>query len=915
MTKYIKHNSNYIKTVKHQSLKDGSTIFERDWVTIGGRYNFGPDKIPYYRDGNFIFTTSPFSRYQKKHKNGFTVATWTYEDVKNASSKINIIHLDEHTEDIRSYAYYGSCIELIRSSIENIIKTFPGNITISNENLSDEYEELEGYFLLNNPFDINLYIENIQLQKEDNPLHYLTYSLDKYQISTDNGETFNNITSYDVKLRKFYEKINSNPKEFEAFTQAEFEAEGAGTWIETNCVMYEWLPPYNSVYEVTINDNIKIYGFIINKKLISVTQTENIVIQPKDEIIEEYFNNLEGFEKQLLKRDTTPLYTNRFVTPIEYNLDYVYFKRTYTWPSNGYCIDITSTKYFEFIQDLSKTAELFDELWTDNLWRRMTHEAIKNYDWTYTREYENGEEEDNVDGGERMHKVINIIGRVFDDTKRIIDTIKRNNRTTYDKDRNIPNALLNKKLEIRGWDIFSTIPTYEINDNGETKIISASQDTLTNFEKWYPTLNPNKMTFADVDIEFMRRLMLSTRRIFETKGTRQSIDMIMGMFGYGNMNEENYTITEEYFTVTPREYDEDIHNEEEETLGECIVRLNSLKGNEFLYNEDASGIPVESFAVFEKNEETQRQEPTTYLIPFYNQNKIYDGNFYFQSKGGWFYNKENDETEINPYNWTETLSYLHVCSHVKDLLNVHPNSVSIGDIYYVVNINDYIEFTEEPIYSNFFVLEDEFNPENFYSWTNLDLSGDIYTEENGYTQDTENTQGTITKYKNYVQKAIYLDNIIPYTIGNNPHVGYGKYDLGNEYLEYMKQPFKYSIDTNNFEDINAKEEAETIEFQISEPNLCENNNEKIKIFADGVKTTDIGNYCELKDLTYKTYDLDKIIDLSKNTYYLNCKVIHFKNKIENNEYKKYFKNVIMNYLMQIIPSTAIFVLENFNITE
>ena len=31
----------------------------------------------------------------------------------------------------------------------------------------------------------------------------------------------------------------------------------------------------------------------------------------------------------------------------------------------------------------------------------------------------------------------------------------------------------------------------------------------------------------------------------------------------------------------------------------------------------------------------------------------------------------------------------------------------------------------------------------------------------------------------------------------------------------------------------------------------------------------------------------------------------------NDEYKKYFKTVIINYLMQVIPSTAIFVLENF----
>ena len=126
MAKYIKHNSNYIRTDRHQFLKGGSTIFERDWVTIGSQLHFGPGKVPYYNNGNFIFTTSPTPFYQKKYRNGVNVATWTYEDVKDASSIVNNVSFDEYTEDIRSFAYYGSCTELVRSSIENILQTFPG---------------------------------------------------------------------------------------------------------------------------------------------------------------------------------------------------------------------------------------------------------------------------------------------------------------------------------------------------------------------------------------------------------------------------------------------------------------------------------------------------------------------------------------------------------------------------------------------------------------------------------------------------------------------------------------------------------------------------------------------------------------------------------------------------------------------
>jgi hypothetical protein len=180
MAQYTKHNSNYIRTNTHQFLKGGSTIFERDWVTVGRQFNFGPGKIPYYRNGNFLFTTSQIPYYQKKYKNGITIATWTYEDVKDAKETVTHIQLDEYTEDIRSYVYYGSCTELVRTSIEKIIKTFPGNITVSDVQLdiivNDEYITIDDYYVLNNPLLINTYIKDVILTKNDNILHYLTYS-------------------------------------------------------------------------------------------------------------------------------------------------------------------------------------------------------------------------------------------------------------------------------------------------------------------------------------------------------------------------------------------------------------------------------------------------------------------------------------------------------------------------------------------------------------------------------------------------------------------------------------------------------------------------------------------------------------------------------------------------------------------
>ena len=1248
MAKYIKHNSNYIRTDRHQFLKGGSTIFERDWVTIGSQLHFGPGKVPYYNNGNFIFTTSPTPFYQKKYRNGVNVATWTYEDVKDASSIVNNVSFDEYTEDIRSFAYYGSCTELVRSSIENILQTFPGMI-VKKSNQVQYYNEDEselissGYYEIINDFGIDL-VNDVAKNGEDEfkimKLSYNDYLLnglpiksyevikrqmfilkdnecisnrkkestssfkfltqatyksywvkqeldiwkasnpdatqeeirdkenelkDSFNIETctlnrigkitkslyfnDGGNTVVNgktgscyfqfglntnadniktisgkdnlddfvnthsdsnspdfmipsrlkyvtvTISYDYATHifkiscpsagyeltrempitsvigktarfKFYneyslllsycylqnvseEEYNENISEYRNWDETECPLE---YWtektsfqkkcdIEWNYEKHDWNyilfsklshnTDWNQpIYQIHIEnenddgvtvDSVDINAYILNRKVVLMTKYANdLTIKPKDEIIENYFNNLKGFEKQLLTRKSTPLYSNQFITPLEYSLGYVYYKRTYTWPSNGYCIDISSIQYVDFIEKLYDMANKFDELWTDNIWKRMTHEAIKNYDWTYTRKYSEGDEEENIYGGERMHKVINIIGRVFDDIKRSIDTIRQFNRVTYNGDRNIPNALLSDKLDIMGWDVFSTIPTITevtVNPEDEEETIettySASNVAILDdfLEKynlwWYPTKNSEQITFADVDVDWMRRFILSSKRILSTKGTINSFEMIMAMFGYGlqeNITTNNgetkkpFEIWEEYNIVKPKNYDEPFEyvnkqnysdiiykdeydalgdNEKENyelytTFGDKIVSINMSKYNERLYDEDASGIPVGSF-MLDRYEQTQEESEynTNYLIPFYNQNKWYDGDLYFQSKGGWCYNTPfgEDKSEINPFSWKETFSYLHVVSQVSDLFNVNPNNVKNGDIYYVTSINDYYldGETGEPL-SHFFVLENVFSPEEVASWTNLDLSESAYSN----FEDDENK-----KYSDYAAKARYLNDIIPNNIGNNPHVGYGLYDKGTEYFEYMKKPFKYALDTYNL-NYNDMDAAEKIEFNVSEniqagnigniiymkyvlkqgetpsemtpenilPNdynmLDEKNQNKYTVsyvkqdeyenlemsekmyYQVSNKSVVVANGYDIEqiyadggrtDLLYKSYLMKNIGELITNKCYLNNKVIHFKNNIDNEFYIEYFKTIILNYIMQVIPSTAILILEGFELPK
>ena len=64
--------------------------------------------------------------------------------------------------------------------------------------------------------------------------------------------------------------------------------------------------------------------------------------------------------------------------------------KNYQWPKTkgGWNLSVNGMKYTEYSDDLYKLASACDELYSNAIWRDMTHEAIKNLDLTL---YKNGE--------------------------------------------------------------------------------------------------------------------------------------------------------------------------------------------------------------------------------------------------------------------------------------------------------------------------------------------------------------------------------------------------------------------------------------------------------------------------------------------------------------------------------------------
>ena len=903
--RYTKIHSNYVLRKKHQETRKGS-IWVRDWVTIGGQHQIEKGKKPYYSDTNFLFTDNSYPSYKKRHNYGKWVAEWNYDDVKNAEPDVNNVVVNNTSNDIRDFVYYGSAVELVKSSVLNIIKWFPARVTTSSDavyipNSSGGYDTLSGYYLLNNPFEIDFIHElsnnEKKLYNEDRFLmnSYKRYTIDGADISsykTINRKFMSKIKTYtevvtmvDSEGNIIKDENDNDVKEtyyhsfeyLQMFTDDEQTDAIANGWQYVDCRPITWLPTLRMLiipdqerksnepqltqdvlksqlssdegitlaknfplYTVKIN-SIEIEAYIINNETVVMTSDSNLVIKAKQEVFDEYFYNLDGFEKQLLTLTSKPVYKNSFLTPIEGELSYKYVYRDYTWPSSyddelGYGhIDITSQSYVTYVQKLIDMATVFDELWCDNLYRNMTHESIKNFDWTYTREYNEGEEQDNIDGGNRVMQLLRIYGRAFDDLKRLADGIGFVTNNTYDGFSNQPDAEITDRLEMSGWDITSTIPVYDNLDLSDVFIDSVFINTISKKDgsrhaKWFNSTNSEYFNTTTSDIEFMRRLMLSSRRIFQTKGTKHAIDMVMGMFGFGD---NDYELTEKYYYTIPKNY-EDVIDE--------VENINYYKNYPKYYDDIYSGIPLKDIFIGNNH----------FIVPYIDQKRLYDGDVIFESKGGWGKN-DNDE-------YIETLSYLHVVGGFSNLLDVNPNSLTAGDIYYVVSLVDYSEYvsTLPENMSHFFVLNDggEYNPQLPESWSNVDM----------------------TSGSDAAKKAAYLDSIISLNIGNNPHVGYGNYDDGDEFKNYMQQPFKYSVD----------------EYLL--PSEWMNNAQ------DFLFTISDGE------------DFDKVKVLLNDTggkYYINRKWFQFENKLNSDLYKDYFKNVILKYIMQVIPSTTILILKGF----
>jgi hypothetical protein len=990
--------SKTLYTVRNQhSITPNGVIYENDHVTIAPFDEFNSE-MALFSGSNFKYRINDTPSPNRRHNRSEYVAAsngddevWTLDTIGNSTSVSNEtkIVLKPNYNSLKDFAYYGSAVELIKATINDVIQNYPGGIYYYGENAPEIYVDGQLYYLVSNEFEIDCWTGggNIASGTIKNPMRILAASFSNYTVAA---------TGKDCILPIF--KSESTCPETIIGT-VDFGAGEFKVYMDGEGKKYLIVSPDK-------DGNPPPYGAII---------------VPKQEFVDEFWSNIDDFAQVLLNRNTTPLYKATFETPFFTEDGFYYQNKTYIWPTIGETLyfnakgerveensddiarieepttpDITTGEFQGYLSSLLSLATFHDTYDSDNIWRLMTHEAIKNLDWTLSRK--SGDIETDIDELDTngIGAMLRIYGRQFDDLKRYADNIKNSNKISYDEKSNIPDYFLTDIIENDGWVPHHTTPFGDAKTDNVGSMISP--------------LYRNGKTNADVNSIFQRRLALSSNYIQSLKGTRRGLEAILGMFGYVSVRDDSeqnwataageYNIYEYVATVLPKEGEDKVH------LTYDDGRYYKANFNNFYeidgLSHELEGCPVAVVWI----DDEQSDINDSYLIPWFDDH-VSGLNNYFQSKGGWGKRTSKEvsiaslsanttiysDNEFSIYG--ETQPYMRFVKNLKELTSLISSGVYDDMICYVTDISD-IKSKYEPRrplgeevqgqYQNIndnklltlssgttaqygsingtYTVEDDvltFIPilggekgaikmqinikDKQYAIIENDgyshyfiLKNKILSTKCGYLKNTIYDCYGWRNIRNFEmsekvtsdgKRVLYMESIMTNYKGNNPHIGYGSYDDGSEYLGQFKQIFRSEIRGGLLEPLNNDDDREiyegaldfgfNLDEQVIDNNKCaffkdyeyENNTLISKGSIDSNNSWNSEQYKSIRFFdTPEDAEITECADETQANGIINIKkiVINFgigTGENQNLHLKKYIENVVLRYLEEMIPSTAI----------
>lgn len=368
--------------------------------------------------GNFQFTSAIYEKSNRKFDTGVFSEGYTLENLKinNIEEAKRIIeknfkvYPNYDLSEVTSFSLYGSLAKRLSASAIKIINNFPAAI---------EVLALHQSGLLTGQTAYNITYDAVEDET--------TFDMDSVLFRNPFEVDFSVNARRNIEVKPFpIHPIRALTSEFEDY----------------------------ALYFETLNNEYPLTDFVPTQSLSGGTvtltvqgnpfsgasaTTASLIIKPNNSKTQEIFNDdFDEVEKFLLNQNSAPKYTAKFTYPdYDDSGKYTLYTRKVTWTLNKFWnLDITSSLFNQYLDDLQLIAEKLDEYKTNLISRFLITGAFKEFDTT----------------DQKIEKVLQIYGRSFDETKKFIDGLAYINSVNYQPKNDIPSELLKNLAQTLGFD-------------------------------------------------------------------------------------------------------------------------------------------------------------------------------------------------------------------------------------------------------------------------------------------------------------------------------------------------------------------------------------------------------------------------------------------------------------------------------
>ena len=741
-----------------------SNILEQDFSTVlkepqNGLIRKDNVLMQYFEQERGKNGRRKYSKIVKQKQTGYIGQSTINEKNQKEHSVIK-----NHYTSLKDFAYYGSATELVRASISDIIKRFPGAIFWPDDKSQIYKIDNKEYLEISNEFEIDCWTF-IQPNVE-NPMRHLVMSHENYIFYAHNSTTHDIAETPWVGLM-VKDSNGSDVNVLEHLCPNTLIAQTNMGCLNLNQdtnkpgIWWPWIYCDENGKIRLLADSTYVNHNDINVK-------GKLLLQPKEEVKDEFWRTLDDFESVLLNRMTNPLYLAYFDVPNFEEEGFKIEKQRFEWPKvkNSYSLLLSGPFYTTYVSRLADAAMFYDENVTDNIWRMLTHDSIKNLDATII-----GSTKDDADiDSSRVESMLKLYGRQLDDIKRFVDDIKYKTSLKYDDNNSTPRELLKKSVENNGWRNTSIASSVDIvaGDSSFTEI----KTDVNAFEGVSDGLYP-----SEVNDEFMKRLALNSAYLQSMKGTREGLEAILGLLGFKNNSGNSLTFGE--YKIT-----------EQIAVAQHFIPVNEFSAlrTYYGYTDDVTdGYPV---AI---------DSESNVIVPWIKPNVKYDNNIYFQEKGGWgkmgkktVYTTDDTETAVTgSFVYRETVPKIYYVKNRHELLTLGNKKEIFNNS--IARVDDLSGFDDDELAVS--------NSSNYFILRNKGLY-DIVGENGGYdTKYPYNEHGwdNISTDGDDWKRVLYSESVVFDNEGNNPHDGNSEYDDGDSFIDKFNRLFLEDLKNGKYD--------------------------------------------------------------------------------------------------------------------